>query len=487
MDILYWRTPAVDPQKKPVTFYLGLTLYASSFFLPAVNLNGVHVPGWECAWMAFYGLWLREHVSILAVFGGLINPIAIAYAVLRIRDRASQVRKVLALAGVAFIPITWLSLSEMELGVMVGHVLWITGLFLIFFPARTLWPAIHDARWLAVPPLLVLVWWGLREATTSPLQPLTDRDLFVYQVALEFKEPGLCQKIPPYAEGKGSGDQPGYQISYLQSDCYFELASALHDTALCDNVRPVSKGMRDGSKYAPKWCRVGQRFNSVGIVDPHTISTWMQALGYSDSEIYQFNYRKGYNSYIHEAYDGLRKGSHFAEKVAAGPSFNEPRATASARPPNDLEYLYAMFAVDANDATLCGKVSPNARRPRFNQQMISLQVECYHDLAKNTRDPGLCRNVPASSYSPSGRDYDQSRETCLRDVEIVRRDPTSKAYWSPGLPPTFDSFKKALEDIGYKVDLPRLTYSDYEDFLQYLESHDSAVRAEFLRRVAALK
>ncbi len=80
--------------------------------------------------MAFFGLDNKE-VNGLAVFGGLLNPIAIAYTVLRIRDRAPDTRFFLAGAILAFIPLTWLSLIVMHLGISIGHVAWIAGLILI--------------------------------------------------------------------------------------------------------------------------------------------------------------------------------------------------------------------------------------------------------------------------------------------------------------------------------------------------------------------
>jgi hypothetical protein len=332
---------------------------------------------------------------------------------------------------------------------------------------------------------LLVAWWLYRPFGQRSEQA-TEWDTFLFGVALQFKAPELCEKIPLYAAGAGAGwGQPGYQISYLQSECYFNLASELHDLSLCDKVRPLSRRSLDGSKYNPDSCRAGQKSHAGGV-DPHVVTTWMRQLGYTDPDIDHFDYRNGYNSLIHQAYDRLLKEDQFAKKMAAAPSFAEPRATAGTRTPNDLEYLYGMYAIDAKDASVCGKISPNARKQWFNQQTISLRVECYHDLAKNTRNPKLCVNVPVQGNQPPTPDFD-SRGTCLRDVEIVQREPPSKAYWSPGFPPTFESFKKALKDLDVDPDLPRPTDSDYEDFLQYLTDRDPAGRAEFLRRVAALK
>ena len=332
---------------------------------------------------------------------------------------------------------------------------------------------------------LLVAWW-LYRSFGQRSEPTTERDTLLFGVALQFKAPELCEKIPRDAAGAEVGwGQPGYQISYLQSECYFNLASELHELSLCDKVRPLSGGSLDGSKYNPDSCRAGRNYQAGGV-DPHIVTTWMRQLGYTDPEIYHFDYRNGYNSLIHQAYDRLQKEDQFAKKMGASPSFAEPIAAASTRTPNDLEYLYGMYAIDAKDESVCGKISPNARKQWFNQQTISLRVECYHDLAKNSRNPKLCESVPIRGNQPPTPDFD-SRGTCLRDVEIVQREPSSNAYWWPGLPPTFESFKKALHDLGVDLDLPRPTDSDYKDYLQYLTDRDPAGRAEFLRRVAALK
>jgi hypothetical protein len=143
--------------------------------------------------------------------------------------------------------------------------------------------------------------------------------------------------------------------------------------------------------------------------------------------------------------------------------------------------------MDANDSTVCDKISPNDTSQSPSHQTIPLRLDCYHGLAFNNRDPRFCERLPARGDLPRGaRDYD-SREACSRDVEIEQRDPTSKLTSGPGFPLTFESLRTALHDIGYDEDLPRPTDSDYEDFLQYLDRNDPAGRAEFLRRVAALK
>jgi hypothetical protein len=97
---------------------------------------------------------------------------------------------------------------------------------------------------------LLTAWRGYRTFGQRVDDP-TDRDCFIYGVALEFRDSELCRKIPRYTLGGEVGWSPaGYQISYLQSDCYYYMADTVHDASLCDQVRPIRKGFMDGSKFS---------------------------------------------------------------------------------------------------------------------------------------------------------------------------------------------------------------------------------------------
>lgn len=328
------------------------------------------------------------------------------------------------------------------------------------------------------------------------VDPPAERDLFIYGVALEFRDSGLCQKIPRYALGSEGGFGPaGYQISYLQSQCYYYLADTLHDASLCDNVRPLSKGFLDGSKFNPQDCRArlhsGPTAGAVGgAVDPHIIVAMMRKLGYVDQDIPDFQYRNLFNSPIHDAYKRLRQDGLFAERVKAAPTFDEPVAAIEGRPANELEYLYQMFAVDTDDSTFCGKISPNAEAEWPNHNAFMLRLGCYRDVAYNKRDLTACKKLPARSSLPPGATDRDSRENCSHYLGLLRPDLNDHSRYGPAFPPTFSSFQKALHELGYDLTFPELTGGDYGDFLRYLSDTrqpNAAARAEFLRRVAAME
>ena len=294
-------------ERPRAVFYTGLALYVISFFLPAVADNTGGLPGWFCAWFAFAALHGVNQVSPVAIFGGLINPVAVVYVVLRILGRARRLRIASAIAILIFIPLTWLSLIFMQLGVRIGHVLWIAGLLLMISwkdlgsspakadpdtPKTTFVSAVKKvSQWAVASAVIVLAGYGLDRAFTKPLLPPTDRDFFFFDVAVQFPAPDVCSKINPYALGSEAAfSTPGYQVSYLQSECYYDLAGVSGDLSLCEKVLTAHERGLDGSKYSPTGCKhqqnpyAGPRFGAKDAA----FEQIMRDLGYS---------RKSYEDY----------------------------------------------------------------------------------------------------------------------------------------------------------------------------------------------
>jgi hypothetical protein len=346
-------------------------------------------------------------------------------------------------------------------------------------------------RWAGVICALLIAWWAYR-TFGQRLDLPTDRDRFIYAVATQFREPGLCQKISRHAEGSGGGTLgglPGYNVSYLQSNCYWNLAAVLHDPSLCDKVRPISKGFLDGSKYNPAECRAN-RASGIGVVDQHTIVAMMRKLGYVDQEIRDFRHGGEVGNAVYDAYSQLRKDGLFAERIKAAPTFDEPLRPDGIRPANELEYVYQMFAVDTNDSTFCGKISPNAQAERLNHTTFMLRVGCNRSIALNSRNIAACEKLPARGNLPPGVSDAESRESCIFFLGRIRPDIDTHVRYGPAFPPTFLSFQKALQELGYDLTFP-VTAGDYEFYLQRLADTRqplmAAPRAEFLRRVAAME
>ncbi len=345
--------------------------------------------------------------------------------------------------------------------------------------------------------LLIGYWW-VSEKFWQPMKWPTDQERFIYDIALDFKEPKLCKKIDPYAEGRdmwgGMTPAPaGYQLTYLQSDCYLFLAAALHDDSLCKEVRPLRRGLKDGSQITPDYCRGFPESETLGTY-PYNALTMMQRVGYDERALREYQYRNSYANPILTAYEGFRTEKEFAKRVRRARTFDEPAESVKRRPPNDLEYLYEMFGVDTNDSSFCGKISPNAIVDALidvpTSREYPLRFSCYRDIAFNKMDTRVCENLPTHTHLHSEEAELYLAENCKEEVQgerLAAQLVPNRLTMGPEFPPTAASFQRALHELGYDPGLPEPTDGDYNDFLLFLTFHaDPSERAEFIQRVNAM-
>jgi hypothetical protein len=105
-----------------VSFWLGVSLYVTSFFLPAVE----NMKGWVCALAT-----LRPETAFksMVFYPGLINPLVVTFAVAKILNEAPRLRLALAAGTLAlFIP-TWLVVAQMK--IMLGCAMWVVSILLV--------------------------------------------------------------------------------------------------------------------------------------------------------------------------------------------------------------------------------------------------------------------------------------------------------------------------------------------------------------------
>jgi hypothetical protein len=517
------------PPVLPAIFYAGVGLYVLSFFLPAVQLGDVPFRGLVCAWYAltFWRL-PQAYYSQLAIFGGLINPLAALFIALRLLRHAPRVRAFLSVAIVVFIPLTWTAISRMSMGIRIGHIAWIAGLVLLLFPGSQIWPSLSDLRWPAVAAIILLGWLGYSKFSEQPIQPATERDLFLFDVGVTYTSWDACQRIHPYAEGHGD-DGPGYEIRYLQSECYYFVAQAMHVESFCEHVRAVSVGMKDGSKFTSRFCKkqlttprgqgpqISGARSSLQLVDQPTDSlsrlqgsapVWtadpggdeslremMQAVGIGDGKVNDFLFaRNPYSNSTVRMYQQLRKDVSFLNRLKAGTTYDEPLDLNKLRPANSLEYLYQLVALDNDEPELCGKLSPNATFQPPHEEPALLRSRCYLSITMNRRAPVFCSQLPsAESGFPLTPKYD-SREGCISVAESYRRaDFRGGMLGYHGAPfPDQALLPEALGQLGYDlaslpVTLEKPTAAEYRAYYMHLAlAYGSADRAEFLRRVEQL-
>jgi hypothetical protein len=323
---------------------------------------------------------------------------------------------------------------------------------------------------------------------TVELQAATDMDWFFYFAADRLKAPALCRKIHPMAIGGGGGGEPGYQVWTVQAQCYASLAAAQCDSTLCQYVKPVKTDVWDGSKLDKDWClsemRIGRRDHPEPMSD---IVSLMHKLGVSDRDVAERLYQNPENNPTYATYKSLLQDQNFINRVGAARSYAGPWVLTRARPTFGLEYLYQMVAVDTDDPSLCGKISPNATSVEPGLRARLLRSNCYVSIAYNYRNSAICSELPHSAASPYVVDRFDSREFCLEYAAILsKRGDEDKSWYAPApLPHAFD-FPAVLEQIGYPRSeaeslVPPPTHEDYQRYFPVID------RATMLKRVMRLK
>jgi hypothetical protein len=134
-----------EPQSSRL-YWFGVTLYVTSFFLPAVWFIDHSITGFGCAKLAAISsiVWITKGLPAemsarvvwaiwLGTFGGLINLLAIVYFLLRIFGQTLRTQMTVAWAILAFMVPMWVSLYLMHAKPFVGHAVWILGLLLMIF------------------------------------------------------------------------------------------------------------------------------------------------------------------------------------------------------------------------------------------------------------------------------------------------------------------------------------------------------------------
>jgi len=470
-------------------FYLGLALYFTSFFLPAVTLAGMPMQGWMCAFLSLW-MWVDlENSSILVIFGGLINPLAFIWGVLRFYENGERLRLRLSRVVLLCIPFTWLCLLTLKMGFLVGHVLWIAGLLLMIFSEAALQQDFRFLRYGSVFAVLILSWCVYR--WPPRMDPITDRDEFFYSVSVHFKTPAACSKIGRYTAG-GFSEEPGYQIAYLQSRCYYDLAQITQDGGLCKHVRPLAYENSDGRHYSPEQCK-DQVPDPVPPVSAYlergAFVKLMDSAGFEGAAMAFRRERYRNITAFFDLYEHRRQDKAFISALNQMPDRyiyenvnwrqwpRNPPVAEQSRPATGTEYLLAMLGVDQTDGRLCNKISFAARYQYPDGKDVSLRDICTLHVGFYSRQGEVCTS-----------------EICKKSLQTDRYpDIGEPTYVAPAFFPDSGAFEAALDGVGYQPTsggnvLPKPTFDDYIEFFYHAAEEGSPeVRSDFVRRVMSLK
>jgi hypothetical protein len=111
----------------------GLICYTASFFLPAVELEGGSLKGFECAKFALL-VGLNPNLAALPMLAaGAVNLLAVLSLALRLSNRPG-LRRAVAMAAIVLVPFSWLAITVFHATILIGHVVWVSGLLLFLGP-----------------------------------------------------------------------------------------------------------------------------------------------------------------------------------------------------------------------------------------------------------------------------------------------------------------------------------------------------------------
>ena len=419
----YWSKAAL---------YLGAAIYLVSFRLPAAGA----IPGWMCAVYAIWP-WNVQEASKLAFFGGLINPFVVLYFFLSANHAGGRIRTVLASAMLLCIPLTWIALDRMDKRPQIGHFLWIAGILLMILPALPrLWEQ-TESRWLATTALLAFAWWGIPTLIHLTMHPPSARDDFYYVVAWNFRQPAICQEIDARSIGREDQRDEDKGLTYLQSDCYRNVAAQLHDPTLCSHVRSAGIDRLAGSQIAQWKCR-RQRYTwgTAWLADEQSFIEVMRSAGYGDEQISDWLYRGNrLGGIVHGSLEKLQEDPSFMQLVNSRPDYSEAYSLQNLHLATSAEYLFQVMAVNENNPSLCKKISPGAIHRWNNGKSNPLASVCYSEIAFNRRDDSFCGKLPHLGSSPLSSDF-ISYEGCMKNIEVLRR-PGSNLGWATNGPVLF--------------------------------------------------
>ena len=134
---------AVGPKTMLGCRSLGFCLFVAAFFLPACRDMALEAgaantfTGWECAQAALVisaEMETYQSPFLLAAVGGWVNPILPLYLAATFAPRLRAIRRAVAIAIPLCVVAVWIFFAIVDLVPMIGHYLWVAGIFLTLLP-----------------------------------------------------------------------------------------------------------------------------------------------------------------------------------------------------------------------------------------------------------------------------------------------------------------------------------------------------------------
>lgn len=164
---------------------------------------------------------------------------------------------------------TWIALYRMDNAGMAvyplgpGHFLWVAGILLIVFAELSAF-RFSPARWLTVGLGIVIAAMSVPILIGFTMRAPSEADDSHYDQAWGTQDPAECRLIDANAVGRPD-QRDSSDFTYMQSDCYRNVAAMRHDPQLCDHVKSGSLDRLIGSVVLRSKCRKQKYTNGTAF------------------------------------------------------------------------------------------------------------------------------------------------------------------------------------------------------------------------------
>jgi hypothetical protein len=290
---------------------------------------------------------------------------------------------------------------------------------------------------------------------------------------VNLKQPAVCEKINPNVIGH-PGQRDSIDFTYMQSDCYRNLAAMLRFPQLCSHVKSAGTDRLISSRTSKASCRNHQYMigTSMSGTPPNLIGV-MRSLGIGDERLAEWLYEERPSDYLDPVLEALRTDPAFLSRLSTSPNYDEPFSLGKRRDAHPLEFLGDMIAVRWDIPSLCKKISPNAQAREFNGY-FGLRNACFFGIASNRKDESLCKDL-GPTLGTLKPDQGVAYQACVKNVRILR-DPRTHLqwfrYWGSYFP-TWSQLQESMQQLGYPtstpwLQLPRPAPEQYENYFASL-------------------
>ena len=341
-------------------------------------------------------------------------------------------------------------------------------------------------------------------------------ELFYAEAATDSGVPGICSKISPSAYTSAAWGEPGFQVSFIRSRCFSNVAQETGNSSLCNNVKPLNRLFLDGSKAA-QYCleSAGKKGGSFIMITGDQLRYLLHEMGDTQAENSFYAKRDIFNQ-LEQVYNNAKNEKKFLLKVSELPDYDKDSSENEIREGNFNEFFYQQVAVDFNLTSFCDKISSNAY---FNQiyhinhsiTKISLKDNCYMSIALNKDNILLCNQIVQNNSRFPGQ-Y-ASVEHCKLDIEFNNKKPdlsycelpqikavqdpeqcrqqllkqsqNNIFYYGP-VKYTNQHYANALRGLGYNLSLQISDEALHEYYFSVMISQNISEKKDFINRILKL-